>query len=516
LITGDFFRSFLLFPSQKKMTKRKEITESPIDCEISIKVIDAEVAKNKKLYKGLPETFRRASPPENDLELWFDFSKQWHPIGLFDAGGKLIVSKNTLHMEISNQPSTKDEIKPKPFSATAVATKGVYWFSVPNPYVGGTFTYKFTSAGANALIHKAEIDDGNIVTSPKARTSSVDMSATKLLPGSAKAKPKKESAVPLIKEVNPSKDDSYEEPQTKKQKVQSAAEVIRDNCPKIRVVKAAGSGRSGGIGGSSSPVPVHGGGPRLSYKSRIERSATSSAATETSSKTNLQQIVKVKGPILEISLPISLTVALLDDRANVDSGKLEVLPASGSVSEADSMMSSTVTELLNKVHLRAKHSIAECDVLILRIRQLFECLFETSILYSSERAAMKQQLNQIRADRMNFADHFGGIYLLRLLILIVTGADSIYPSSEPVIHEDLGLSEPCAVSTSAASDAAKSGEMALEGSAPSSSASSLISQSSKLRRSAIMSKHHKMEFYKFQEVIDCALKELDESAHTIF
>lgn len=498
------------------MTKRKEITESLIDCEISIKVIDAEIAKNKKLYKGLPETFRRLSPPDHALELWFDFSKQWHPIGLFDASGKLIVSKNPLHMEISNQPSSKDEIKPKPFLATAVATKGVYWFSVPNPYCGGTFTYKFTSAGTNSLIHKVEIDDGKTIASPKARNASADTTVTKLLPGSVKAKPKKESTVPLMIEVNPSKDDYNEEPQTKKQKVQSPTEVIRDNGPKIRIVKAAGSGRSGGIGGSSSPVPGHAGGPRLSYKSRIERSASSSAVPETSGKTNSQQIVKVKGPILEISLPISLTVALLDDRANVDSGKSEVFPASGAANEADSMMSSTVTELLNKVHLRAKHCIAECDVLILRIRQLFECLFETSILYSSERVAMKQHLSQIRSDRQNFADHFGGIYLLRLLILIVTGADSIYPSSEPVIHEDLGLSEPFTVSTSAASDALKSGEMAVEENVSSSSASSLISQSSKLRRSALMNKHHKMEFYKFQEVIDCALKELDESAHTIF
>ena len=497
------------------MTKRKEITEPQIDSEISIKVIDAEVAKNKKLYKGLPDTLRRLTPPEHAMELWFDFSKLWHPIGLFDAVGKLIISKQSLTMEISNQPSSKDEIKPKAFSATALSAKGIYWFAVPNPYVGGTFTYKFTSAGSNTLIHKAEIDDGNIVTSQKARNSSPDASATKLILGSAKAKPKKESAAPL-KEINLLKDDNYEEPQTKKQKVQSAPEVIRDNGPRIRVVKAAGSGRSGGIGGSSSPVPVHGGGPRLSYKSRIERSASSSAEHETSAKISLQQIVKVKGPILEISLPISLTVALLDDRANVDSRKLEVIPASGAASEADSMMSPTVTDLLNKVHLRAKHSIAECDVLILRIRQLFECLFETSILYSSERAAMKQQLSQFRADRLNFADHFGGIYLLRLLVLIVTGADSIYPSSEPVIHEDLGLSESSAVSASATSDALKSGELALEESAPSSSTSSLISQSSKLRRSAITSKHHKTEFYKFQEVIDCTLKELDESAHTIF
>ena len=106
------------------MTKRKEITEPQIDSEISIKVIDAEVAKNKKLYKGLPDTLRRLTPPEHAMELWFDFSKLWHPIGLFDAVGKLIISKQSLTMEISNQPSSKDEIKPKAFSATALSAKG--------------------------------------------------------------------------------------------------------------------------------------------------------------------------------------------------------------------------------------------------------------------------------------------------------------------------------------------------------------------------------------------------------
>lgn len=512
------------------MSKRKEASESSSMKDLTINIIETEIAKNKKMYMKLPEKLLRVSPPPNSPHLWFGFGKQWHPIGLFDSSGKLVISKNTLQMEISNQPSNKDEFKPIPFVASAVATKGVYWFSVSSAYVGGAFTYKFTSLGANSLIHRCEIDDGDQVSSAISKTAIVEKPTSKEESGSSKSKNKRETAASST-DVDNSKDDKKIEAISKKQKLNDITEITPDSVPNIRTAKAAGSGRNSGIGGISSPVPSVG--PRLSHKSRIERMTGNSSVLssgQTSAKTSAPQIMKVKGPILEIALPVSLTIALLDDRARVDSvavGCSKNEKDLSSIQDPRQSTSLSVTDLLNKVQQRAKHVIADCDLIILRIRQLFECLFETSILYSTERSALKVQLGQMRADRLNYADNFGGIYLLRLLVLIVTGADSIYPpptdviGSDEIEHFEAGVTAAVS-SSSSTTELHNSSTDVVHITNPTntntSSAASLsvTSQSSKSRRSAVMNKHHKMEFYKFQEVIDCALKELDESAHTIF
>ena len=513
------------------MTKKKEVVESATMKDLTINIIEAEIAKNKKMYMKLPEKLLRASPPEHSPHLWFSFGKQWHPIGLFDSNGKLVISKNTLQMEISNQPPNRDELKPTPFTASAVATKGVYWFSVSSAYVGGAFTYKFTSQCANSLIHRCEIDDGDIVSTTILKTTPVEKSTSKGEQVSPKAKIRKESASNST-DVENLKDDEKIEARSKKQKLNDVIEISPDSIPNIRVVKAAGSGRSCGIGGISSPVP--GVGPRLSHKSRIERMIGNSTVyhgSQIPTKSSAPQIIKVKGPILEIALPVSLTVALLDDRARVDSGAMGCSKNEkdlSSIQEPRLSTSLSVADLLNKVQQRAKHVIADCELIIIRIRQLFECLFETSILYSYERTAMKGQLSQMRADKLNYADNFGGIYLLRLLILIVTGADSIYPpvtdtiGSEDTDHCESGTASGASSSSSNTEinslpvDAVHTSNPPNVSNSNVASSVTVTSQSSKSRRSAVMNKHHKMEFYKFQEVVDCALKELDESAHTVF
>jgi hypothetical protein len=227
--------------------------------------------------------------------------------------------------------------------------------------------------------------------------------------------------------------------------------------------------------------------------------------------------------MLEIILPVSLAVALLDDRARIDSdimGSKKQDTSAGFKSRA--MVPISVSELLTKVQQRAKHNIGECEILILRLRQLFECLFESSILYSSERSAMKQHLASLKAQNITYADSFGGIYLLRLLVLVVTGADSIYPLStdldtateeilcskdQPVNEEE--SSSDALINSSSFIDMNNDIDRPL-------SSSSNTSQSSQQRRIAVQIKHQNNEFYKFQEVLNCALKELEESAHTIF
>lgn len=505
---------------------------------LSIKIIDAEISKNKKLYYKLPDTLQRLPPPAQSSDLWFNFGKQWHPVGLFDVDGKLVISKNSLTMEISNIPPQKENIKQTPYSVSAMATKGVYWFAVISVFVGGIITYKFTSSDADSLFHRTEIIGSEISDSSRSKAEASNAALpkkTSSTPSSTKEKQKKASSE-IAKET-----DTKSCNLDKSKKSRSAIASKQEDSKAKRILTSmdlasacgvSGSNRLNGIGRQGSPVP--GGGLKLSYKSRIERSAqliTPKVNEDMDHKFSAQSLVRVRGPILEIALPPSLTVALLDDRARIDSGITGVynLPYSSVSTETDSssssssqtMAPSTVADLLNKIQLRAKHSIAECDVLILRLRQLFECLFESSILYSIERKEMKQEIEAIKAQKSSFADSYGGIYLLRLIVLIVAGADSIYPTSKESAGS--GLTDVAEESSSSSTERSKTGNLLYDPidndhvlSTSSHSSPHNISQNSKSRRSAIINKHQKNEFYKFQELIDCVLKELDESAHIIF
>jgi hypothetical protein len=119
-------------------------------------------------------------------------------------------------------------------------------------------------------------------------------------------------------------------------------------------------------------------------------------------------------------------------------------------------------------------------------------------LYAEEKADMKvkQQLNQIKSQRLTFAESCGAIYLLRLLVLVTAGADSLYDETS---SSSIGVEH---TSSSDASAAAPPGTH--------------VARSSKERRQAVISNKHKIDFYRFQEVIDVCVRELDDAAHIAF
>lgn len=508
------------------MPKRSRENDDPL-CEnaLSIKVLENEL-KNKS-YKclGLPNFLVRT--PSESNEPWFSFSRHWHPIGLVDSNGKTVISKNPIHLEIIPADKHLDTTK-----ITTAAKKGIYWFSVIDPHSIGYVTLKFTSPGTDPFIHQIQIlKDAPLLPSVVSTTKSTLVSKKEM-----KETPKQ--VVKVTKEDSKNENIDVESKRIRTNSSNPIVQVKQDIKLKLHPViktSSTSSGRSGGIGGTSSPIP--GGGPRLPSKFRIERSAFTRPPTtndEMLTKVSITDIVRVRGPMLIIALPSSLTVALLDDRARVDSEALAVTKLESTFKIPDkslSMLHISVTELLNRIQVRAKHSINEADILIVRLRQLFECLFESTILYSSERTAMKQQLVSLRAQKRNYADSFGGIYLLRLLVLIVTGADSIYPPTTEGVNEEaeelsgsaLTQDYPLNREERSSSDMSNALEKLAEenvlsnkkSSSPRLTSSSNFSHS-KLRKTALMSKHHEKEFYKLQEVIDCALKELDETAHFVF
>jgi hypothetical protein len=475
------------------MSKRnRDSNDSLVKSNSSIKISDSTISQNKKLYLKLPYNLVQESPPLQSPDVWFSFSKFWHPLILVDSNGKNISSKMIVQMEVSHIPNEKDNFKAPPHTSTAQSTKGVFWFGAITAHCNGSILIKFTSPGIDPLIHRININEGLPFVQVK--------SATK-----AAGNSKRESKLGTK--------DAIEEPKSKQARINSKA--VGKEADVINY--------KGGIGGASSSVLGGTSGvPKLSFKSRIER--TIKPHNSNASKHSSSNITRVKGPMLEIILPVSLAVALLDDRAHIDSeimGSKKEDTSMGSKSQA--MVPISVSELLTKVQQRAKHNIGECEILILRLRQLFECLFESSILYSSERSAMKQHLASLKAQNITYADSFGGIYLLRLLVLVVTGADSIYPLStdlDTAGEETSGLKDQPVNEEESSSDALMNSSSSIDMNndidKPVSSSSSNTSQSSQQRRIAVQIKHRNNEFYKFQEVLNCALKELEESAHTIF
>ena len=198
--------------------------------------------------------------------------------------------------------------------------------------------------------------------------------------------------------------------------------------------------------------------------------------------------MSVRGTILEIkALPSSLLTALLDDQTRVVTKSST--PLLIRINPMHSALSTS--EVLTRVLTRAKtKGIPDCENPILRLRQLFEYLFEGSILYAEEKADInvKQQLNQIKSQRLTFAESCGAIYLLRLLVLVTAGADSLYDETSSI-----------GVESTSSVDAATH-----------------VARSSKERRQAVISNKHKMDFYRFQEVIDVCIRELDDAAHIAF
>jgi len=210
----------------------------------------------------------------------------------------------------------------------------------------------------------------------------------------------------------------------------------------------------------------------LTHKNRIERPYPGVSS------------VPIRGIVLEIkALPSSLLTALYDDQTRVITKSSA--PLLIRINPIHSTLSTS--EVLTRVLTRAKtKGIIDCDGTVLRLRQLFEYLFEGSILYAEEKADMKvkQQLNQIKSQRLTFAECCGAIYLLRLLILVTTGADSLYDETSSIGVEHTSSSD--------------------------------VARSSKERRQAVISNKHKIDFYRFQEVIDVCVRELDDAAHIAF
>jgi hypothetical protein len=110
-------------------------------------------------------------------------------------------------------------------------------------------------------------------------------------------------------------------------------------------------------------------------------------------------------------------------------------------------------------------------------------VFESSLLYVEEKKVYKNLISNIKADEGKFADNFGVYYYLRFLVFVATEADFL-------VHLDVDQ----------------------DGSAVAGTAGSVSSQ----RTKAVSDRHYKALFSTAQQLLDNAVRDLDDSAIALF
>lgn len=206
------------------------------------------------------------------------------------------------------------------------------------------------------------------------------------------------------------------------------------------------------------------------------------------------QTMLVRGAVLEVNLPASLSRALLDDReasfqlceyARLHKQHAPKDKDKDFISEALRHLSHpTVSDLLQILKQKGASYIKQVDSVVDQMRTLFELCFEEHLLYPHEREALRPKINTIRSSRKCFADEFGVYYYLRLLIFIVKATQ--YPTLNPN-HTD--------------------------------SPTPIDAQSStplENTRQTATHRHVRTSFGKLQEVVVLAVKTLDDHAHLLF
>jgi len=178
------------------------------------------------------------------------------------------------------------------------------------------------------------------------------------------------------------------------------------------------------------------------------------------------------GPVLKLTLSSSLATTILDDQANVKS-LLHFHEADFDIRVLEQTRSNaqrpTVNEMFLKLQDKMLH-VPEIAKEIQHLRYCFEGMFENNVLFTEEKIVLKSKIDAIRLSRSKFGDNFGPYYFLRFIVFFALAA-------EASTHE---------------------------------------SSSSSLRGNALICRQGKSAFVRMQEIIDTALKDLDDGAHYYF
>jgi len=399
-----------------------------------------------------PSTPLQVHEPKGTGDHWFDYNQNWYTLMVHDEEGNELPSGTNESVTLSLTFVADSGVDVNPVAITAKAAKGVFWFKSLDPYLFGRLTMTFSM------------------------TSTV-----------------RQGVVPLVVEIPVTKDiygKSYASSALVKRDDFELNDDASSPAPKSSSSrKRANSATEGGEGGDGKkkrlkqPVFVStcddilhmpSALPFLSSRNRIERfvkeGATAMAATDGGKRGSW----KIDGPVLKVELSSALTTVMLDDKSQIEA--LSAMSNSGlDIRILDQTRSSvhrpTVNELFFKLQNKMSQ-VPEADKSIQHLRICFEATFENNILFQEERQLFKSKLDSCRSSHSKFGDNFGSYYFLRFLIFFVMAADTAsYDES---------------------------------------------ASSSAQRRNTISSRQGKTVFARLQEIVDLALRDLDDGAHYYF
>lgn len=225
--------------------------------------------------------------------------------------------------------------------------------------------------------------------------------------------------------------------------------------------------------------------PLVDVKNRIEQPLPLMKGDKEISSSSTEPLT-ISGPALEVTFPVSVVRAILDDRENsvqlCDYMRLYKKYSDKKVfSSLENLKHPTVSELLNNLQTKAASQSEQKESIVHHMRCLFEYCFESELLYPYEREVYATRLANMRTHKKPIADEFGVYMYLRLLVFIVM-------STEVSTTKD-------------------DGEDTMETS---------LSQSSSSRQPTGSHRQNRKAYVQLQEVVTLAIKSLDEQAHFIF
>lgn len=433
----------------------------------AIRINDEELKKKQStVVVDLPKDLK--CTPGNTSS-WFDHNKDWFALSVYDkqTGAIVNVDKNMkMSMEFTFFSADEKITEPFIFSLqTKRKGKPIFWFASIDMYIFGEMTMKFSTVTKfkgeeiEPLVHKFSVK--------------FDIFGKKFTESELVMKGGEYVETP-DQDVN----DSSDKPKSSgKKRTLSEAKGNSSKAPKTETVRSKAALIAPFVSAADHVLnmpPPH---QCSSFRIRLERTVDTANYNSRQSGIDAKNgRWTINGPVLVANLSSYLTTVVRDDKAQVEAYS-SLLQLGFDVRHIETARSNAQRPTTNELFLRLQNKIShipESVKVVQHLRDCFEGMFENNILYCEEKRLFKDKLSQIKSSSSSkFADSFGPSYFLRFILFFVVGAD--------------GATYDEANSTSATQ-----------------------------RRNAMSNRQGKQAFGKLQEIIDLAIKDLDDGAHHYF
>jgi hypothetical protein len=499
----------------------------------------------------IPDALQVIAPTSGQGDKWFSFwDKKYLTVGLVDADDSPVRDES---IELQMTLSTKEKPSLSYRTDSVGLYRGAYWFKFPRPNFLGTLRLEIHGVGDSSIakIHR-EIDcapsNGYEPSlklregTPKAQGKGAnDMDSAGAAGGRAGAgSGSGSSSIASQKRSRHQRGDAESEEDSvaskssrsttasRSSRSSRSSRILEKEKPApaetkkrlVSISEVVGTKKLPSRSPQSLP-PLPEEMPVLPYPSIINlKSVSISSRILRQVGDDDQKNIQLSKCVPSIALPRSLVVALLDDQARVNTYRIQELAKETSRKSSKSksprskcappfISSPSAQDLLQSVAQRCKQ--IDAGHLLKLMGWAFELYFEQFILYAEEKQWYKAYLSAITRQKEPFAAHFGPIYLLRLVVVLVNGMNRLST-------EESGGSDPSdaatAVTKGVVSAVAGAGAGARD--KASASASSKEAETTALRNSKAAVRIMDAAKQKLVDMLKFITAELDEASHFLF